>query len=75
MRRFMSFIAGALCGALVGSVTAILLAPYSGEELRQQIRQRTENFRDEVKEAYQARVTQLETELENLRAPKPKKTS
>jgi gas vesicle protein len=70
----MSFLAGALCGALVGSVTAILLAPLSGDELRLQIRQRTENFRDEVKDAYQARVTQLETELENLRTRPPKKT-
>ena len=75
MRRFMSFFAGALCGALVGSVTAILLAPASGDELRLQIRQKIENFGDEVKDAYQARVTQLETELENLRAPKQEKPS
>ena len=74
MRRFVSLIAGALCGALVGSVTALLLAPESGEDLRNQIRQRTENFRDEVKEAYGARVAQLETELENMRIRAPKKT-
>jgi gas vesicle protein len=74
MRRFINFIAGALCGALVGSVTAILLAPASGDELRLRIRRRTESFRDEVKDAYQARVTQLETELENLRTRTPKKT-
>ncbi len=75
MRRFMSFIAGALCGALVGSVTAILLAPYSGEELRNQIRLRTETFREEVKEAYDARVAQLEAEIESLRTREPKKTA
>lgn len=75
MRRFMSFIAGALCGALVGSVTAILLAPYSGEELRNQIRLRTETFRDEVKEAYDARVAQLEAEIESLRTREPKKSA
>jgi gas vesicle protein len=74
MRRFMNFIAGVFLGALVGSVTAILLAPASGDELRERIRQQTMSFRDEVKDAYQARVTQLETELENLRAPKPKST-
>jgi gas vesicle protein len=73
MRRFMNFIAGAFMGALVGSVTAILLAPGSGEELRMQFRQRAENFRDEVRDAYQARVTQLEAELESLRAQTPKK--
>jgi gas vesicle protein len=74
MRRFMNFVAGAFCGALVGSITAILLAPASGENLRQQIRQRSQSFRDEVRDAYQARVTQLEAELENLRTSSPKKT-
>ena len=75
MRRFMNFVAGALCGALVGSVTALLLTPKSGEGLRNQLRQRTENFRDEVREAYGARVAQLETELENLRTRPSKKTN
>jgi gas vesicle protein len=74
MRRFMSFVTGALCGALVGSVTALLLTPKSGEALRNQIRQRTESFQDEIKEAYAARVTQLEAEFENLRTRVPKKT-
>ena len=75
MRRFFNFVAGAFIGALVGSTIAILLAPESGEELRNQIQQRTTQFREEVRDAYQARVTQLETELENLRAPQPKKSS
>ncbi len=75
MRRFFSFIAGALCGALVGSVTAILLAPYSGEELRNQIRLRTATFREEVKEAYDARVAQLEAEIDSLRTREPKKSA
>jgi gas vesicle protein len=70
MRRFSTFIVGAVCGALVGSVTAILLAPESGEKLRQQIRERSEAFRDEIQSAYTARLTQLETELEKLREPK-----
>lgn len=73
MRRFTSFVTGALIGALVGSVTAILLAPASGDELLKQIRQRTESFRDEVRDAYKAQVTQLEAELENLRSRPPKK--
>ena len=73
MRRFMSFITGALCGALVGSVAALLLAPESGEDIRNQIRLRTESFRDEVKEAYSARVAQLEAELESLRSAPSKK--
>jgi gas vesicle protein len=67
MRRFFSFISGAMCGALVGSVVALLLAPASGEELRDEIRDRTVTFRDEVREAYEARVAQLEAELDQMR--------
>ena len=70
MRRFSTFIVGAVCGALVGSVTALLLAPESGEKLRKQISERTGAFRDEVQGAYTARLTQLEAELEKLREPK-----
>ncbi len=71
MRRFMSFLTGAMIGALVGSLTAILLAPVSGEELRARARDRAASFRDEIREAYEARVAQLEAEIEALRQPKP----
>ncbi|NIS80442.1 MAG: hypothetical protein GTO14_09610 [Anaerolineales bacterium] len=67
MRRFMNFLAGTLCGALVGAVTALLLAPYSGEELRARAQERAVAFRDEVREAYTSRVAQLEAELDALR--------
>lgn len=73
MRRFTTFIAGAFCGALVGAVTALLLAPYAGEELRARTRDRVETFRDEVREAYATRVAQLETELAALRSGAPAK--
>jgi gas vesicle protein len=73
MRRFMTFIAGAFCGALVGAVTALLLAPYAGEELRARTRDRVETFRDEVREAYATRVAQLEAELATLRSRAPAK--
>jgi gas vesicle protein len=67
MRRLSNFLAGAFCGALVGAVTALLLAPYSGDELRSRARERARTFRDEVQEAYSARVAQLEGELDSLR--------
>ena len=71
MRRFTTFIAGTLCGALVGAVTALLLAPYAGEELRARARERIDAFRDEVREAYATRTAQLEAELANLRGKAP----
>lgn len=67
MRRFMTFLAGALCGALVGSVTALLLAPYSGEDLQARIREEADTISDDIRGAYEARMAQLEAELASLR--------
>lgn len=67
MRRFTNFLAGMICGALVGAVTALLLAPVSGVELRSRASDRAKAFREEVAEAYAARVAQLEAELEALK--------
>lgn len=67
MRRFMTFLTGVVCGALIGAVTALLLAPTSGEELRGRVQKRTEELRDEIREAYDTRMAQLEGELSNLR--------
>ena len=35
MRSFFSFLAGSVMGAAVGAAMALLLTPYSGEELRE----------------------------------------
>lgn len=70
MRRLTMLLAGTVCGALVGAVTALLLAPYSGQELRDQMSQRAQAIRDDVREAYDSRRAQLEAELEALRAPR-----
>jgi gas vesicle protein len=71
MRRFMNFLAGALCGALVGAVTAILLAPSSGEELQTRIGDQMRSMSDEIRAAYENRMAQLEAELASLRKPPP----
>ena len=42
MNKFFSFLAGAMCGAVVGSVTALLLTPASGNELRTEATNRWE---------------------------------
>jgi gas vesicle protein len=62
-----SFLMGALTGALVGATVALLLAPSSGEELQARARERFATVKDEVRQAYEARVAQLEAELESLR--------
>ncbi len=68
MRRFLSFLAGVMSGALVGAVTALLLAPTSGKELQSRITENVESIRDEMKEAYETRMAQLEAEIEALRS-------
>ena len=70
MRRFVSFITGTICGALVGATIAILLAPSSGEELQQRARDRIASLREEIRQAYESRMAQLEAELEALRKGK-----
>lgn len=70
MRRFMMILAGAACGAMVGAVAALLLAPTSGDELRQRLNQRVTGFSEDVREAYTTRRAQLEAELEALRSPR-----
>lgn len=67
MRKFTSFISGVMMGALVGSVIALLYAPSSGEELQLRAKDRISSLREEIIEAYEARVAQLETELAALR--------
>jgi gas vesicle protein len=70
MNRIMSFFAGAFCGALVGSVAALLLAPMSGRELQTQARDRVEGIVDDARDAAEARRRQLEAQLEALTAPR-----
>jgi gas vesicle protein len=75
MRQLTSFLAGAFAGALIGGITALLLAPMSGEELRAKGRERFEELSDDVREAYSARVAQLEAEVARLRSGKKTETA
>lgn len=66
MRKFASFVFGAVIGALFGVVVALLIAPSSGEELQAKARERVKHLRDEVQNAYEMRAAQLQAELEAL---------
>ncbi len=69
MRRIFGFLIGIMVGAMVGSTIALLLAPSTGENLRNQIRARGEGFFTEVRSAADERRIQLRDRLEALRAP------
>lgn len=70
MRRYIRFVFGAALGGIIGSTLAILLAPSSGEALRNKISDYFVQTRNEIKEAAVQRRSELEMELETLRAPK-----
>lgn len=70
MQRTMSFLAGALCGAVVGAVAALLLAPMSGQELQSQARSQFEHVLAEARAAAAERRAMLKGRLGDLRAPK-----
>ena len=49
MNRFLSFVSGALLGAVVGATLALLLTPTSGDDLLARIEDRTSYVREEVR--------------------------
>jgi gas vesicle protein len=71
MKRMMNFLVGAALGGLVGATLAILLAPYSGDELRNQMQTRVDQVRQDMEKAANTRRAELETQLQSLRSPAP----
>ncbi len=67
MNKLFSFMAGAMCGALVGGVTALLLTPASGNDLREQAMNRWESAKQEAQQARSQTRQQLETEFERMK--------
>ncbi|HIE57864.1 MAG TPA: YtxH domain-containing protein [Anaerolineales bacterium] len=71
MSKSLNFLIGASLGALVGTATALLLAPVSGAELQEQIQAEIERIKHDVKTASAERRAELEAQLEDLRKPRP----
>jgi gas vesicle protein len=68
MSRFTNFMVGILLGGLTGSLLALLFAPSSGENLRNQMHETAIEVQEEVRQAAVARRTELEKQLAALRA-------
>jgi gas vesicle protein len=80
MKSSRSFITGLLAGAAIGGVLALLYAPKSGKETREQIKKKFEDLEKEleglkgkasqkssqVKDDIAARIAELQREIENL---------
>jgi len=70
MKRIRCFLLGLSTGSLMGAILGILLAPASGQEMRDQLRDRAEHIQLEVRQAAETRRAELERELEQLRSHK-----
>ena len=68
MRRMFGFLIGITVGSLVGSTIALLMAPESGDDLRSQLRDRGQNFFEDVRHAADERKIELRQQLEEMRA-------
>jgi len=66
MRKAMAFTFGAVLGGILGGLTALLLAPSSGEELRSTIRTQVDQIQIEIKDAAMQKRQELEQQLDDL---------
>jgi gas vesicle protein len=67
MQRFIAFFTGILSGAFIGAVVALLLAPTSGDKLREQVQDQFQSRMDDIRTAVEQERTRLEAELEALK--------
>ena len=67
MSKILAFLGGVLSGAIVGAVSALLLTPGSGDELKQQARQRYNDMQEEGRKAGETRRAEVVAEFEALK--------
>jgi gas vesicle protein len=70
MNRATNFLMGAFLGGLIGAGLALLFAPKSGTELRQDIFDYTDQIQTEIRQAAVTKRQELEAQLASLRRPK-----
>lgn len=69
MKRTMSFLEGFLLGGMVGLAVTLLVAPASGDELRDRVQSEVQRVHGEVSRAAEVRRAELEQQLKALRMP------
>lgn len=63
MKKVFSFMAGGICGALVGGVAALLLAPTSGEDLIGNAQSHWQSVLDDASQAREEKRQELESQF------------
>jgi gas vesicle protein len=66
MKKFGTFIFGALLGAATGGILALLFAPTSGQVMREKLQERYSSIRNEVNEAAAEKTRELREELAKM---------
>ena len=69
MNKAISFLSGAVMGALVGATLALIFTPASGDEIRTKMIDQVKKIQEEVKTATESRRAELEEQLTTLRKP------
>ena len=69
MRKVIDFVVGLLFGGLVGVTLGLLLAPRSGLETRQLVKERINEIIEEAKQAAAERRLELEARLAAAKRP------
>lgn len=67
MNRMFGFLAGIMCGTLVGATAALLLTPASGNELRSGAVARWEEALAEARQAMDMTRQELEAQFEQMK--------
>jgi gas vesicle protein len=67
MRKVFSFLFGCMLGAPVGAAVATILAPQSGDAMRDQIQLKWDQIVEEGKRAADVQRADLESQLEDLK--------
>lgn len=68
MRKFGNLMFGALLGGLVGGTVALLFAPASGKQTRENIQDYFNNLKDEINKAADEKRKELENQLKEMRS-------
>lgn len=66
MSKIFNFLAGALCGAIVGATAALLLTPSSGQQLREDAISRWEEALAEARQAMEETRRELQAQFEQM---------
>lgn len=67
MKKLFAFVGGLINGAIVGAVATLLLTPQSGQQLREQARQRYNDMLEEGRKAAEQRREEVMADFETLK--------